>query len=175
MTWSPYENTMLKDIFRSLQEQGVDDPKLFGWLERTAKHFEEDTTSIVDMNKLALKYYFHPRMGGQTSIKVTLPAVLLSSNSARIENWLRAENLFEKDGKGKVRNPYELLPHIEIFDEAEKIKDGAGAMRAYQDMLYGKNSGNVAIKEKYKNALLKYCKLDTLAMVIIWEHWRRFS
>jgi hypothetical protein len=38
-------------------------------------------------------------------------------------------------------------------------------------MLYGKNSGNAAIKEKYKNALLKYCKLDTLAMVIIWEHW----
>ena len=171
MTWSPYENSMLKDIFRSLQEQGVDDPKLFGWLERTAKHFDEDTTSIVDMNKLALKYYFHPRMGGQTSIKVTLPAVLLSSNSARIENWLRADNLFERDAKGKVINPYELLPHIEIFDEAEKVKDGAGAMRAYQDMLYGKNSGNVAIKEKYKNALLKYCKLDTLAMVIIWEHW----
>lgn len=35
----------------------------------------------------------------------------------------------------------------------------------------GKNRGDSVVKEKYKNALLKYCKLDTLAMVIIWEHW----
>ena len=27
------------------------------------------------------------------------------------------------------------------------------------------------IKQKYSGALKKYCKLDTLAMVIIWEHW----
>ena len=39
---------------------------------------------------------------------------------------------------------------IDIFDKAEKVKDGAGAMRAYQDMLYGKHKGNSKIKEEYK-------------------------
>ena len=37
-------------------------------------------------------------------------------------------------------------------------------MRAYQDMLYGKHKGNSKIKDEYKNAFLRYCKLDTLAM-----------
>ena len=48
---------------------------------------------------------------------------------------------------------------------------GTGAMRAYQDMLYGEQKDNEDIKEKYRSSLLQYCKLDTLAMVIIWEYW----
>jgi len=27
-------------------------------------------------------------------------------------------------------------------------------------------------RESYKNALLRYCELDTLAMVMIYEHWK---
>ena len=171
MTWSPYENVMLKNIFNSMKDQGIDDAELHNWLERTAKHFDEDDTNIIDMNILALNYYFHPLMGGRTSIKVTLPAVLHSCSSPRVEKWLKEENLFSRNDAGDLINPYELLPHIEIYEQAEKIKDGAGAMRAYQDMMYGKDSRDSIIKEKYRNGLLKYCKLDTLAMVIIWEHW----
>ena len=26
-------------------------------------------------------------------------------------------------------------------------------------------------REKIKSALLRYCELDTFAMVMIWEHW----
>lgn len=171
MTWSPYENTMLRDIFNSMIEKEIDDIELFNWLKTTAKHYKEDDTNIMDMNKLALKYYFHPMMGGRTSIKVTLPAVLHSSRSPRVEKWLRDENLLKKDDSGNLINPYELLPHLDIYEKAEKIKDGAGAMRAYQDMMYGKDSKNPSIHEQYRKGLLKYCKLDTLAMVIIWEHW----
>ncbi|MDP2387763.1 MAG: hypothetical protein Q8M29_15425 [Bacteroidota bacterium] len=39
-------------------------------------------------------------------------------------------------------------------------------MRAYQDMLYGLAKEDNVKKDAIKNALLKYCKLDTLAMVI---------
>ena len=39
---------------------------------------------------------------------------------------------------------------------------------AYRDMMYGDPSQ----KEKIKRQLLEYCKLDTMAMVIIWEHWK---
>jgi hypothetical protein len=38
-------------------------------------------------------------------------------------------------------------------------------------MVYGLNRDNAEIKEKYKKVLLAYCKLDTLAMIIIFKHW----
>ena len=41
-------------------------------------------------------------------------------------------------------------------------------MKAYNDMMYGDASN----KEKLKNQLLEYCKLDTMAMVIIWTYWK---
>lgn len=44
-------------------------------------------------------------------------------------------------------------------------------MTAYQDMMFGKHRNKPEIRDLYRDALLRYCKLDTLAMVIIWEHW----
>ena len=37
--------------------------------------------------------------------------------------------------------------------------------------MFGLRKGNKGELEKYKQALLRYCKLDSLAMVIIWEYW----
>lgn len=171
MTWSAYENTQLKNVFQKLEELGNPDPELSNWLEWAAAHTKGDDSMIVDMNELCLHHYFHPYMGGRTSIKVTLPAVLQSTTAKKIINWLKAEELYDTDEDGEIINPYELLPPFEIFEKAERIKDGAGAMRGYQDMLYGKHSSDPVKRELYKKALLKYCKLDTLAMVVIWEHW----
>ena len=53
------------------------------------------------------------------------------------------------------------------------IKNGGVAMTAYRDMMFGYGKNNKESKAAIKNALLRYCELDTLAMVIIWEHWRR--
>lgn len=175
MTWSAYENTQLKSVFNKLEELGNPDPELRSWLEWAAAHIKGDDSMIVDMNDLCLRYYFHPYMGGRTSIKVTLPAVLQSTTSERIISWLKAEQLYDTDDDGVIINPYNLLPPFEIIDKAEHIKDGSGAMRGYQDMLYGKHSKDPAKHELYKKALLKYCKLDTLAMVVIWEHWNSLN
>jgi hypothetical protein len=38
-------------------------------------------------------------------------------------------------------------------------------------MMFGLRKGDAGAVEIYKKALLRYCKLDSLAMVIIWEHW----
>ncbi len=172
LTWSPYENSQFKMMLDILDQDVTADPELLDWLNHITMRFEGDQSMILDMNKLALKYYFHPIMGGRTSIKVTLPSVLQASNSPRIQHWLEEEGLFQTDENGNKVNPYKLLPQVEIIEQAEYVKDGSGAMRAYQDMLYGREANNVVVKEAYKQALLKYCKLDTLAMVIIWEHWR---
>ena len=42
-------------------------------------------------------------------------------------------------------------------------------MTAYQDILFGLRENNEELLKSYENALLNYCKLDTLAMVIIWS------
>ena len=114
-------------------------------------------------------------MKGKTSIKWTLPAVLSAFNSKRIENWLKnfeqGLSLFSKDDQDILINPYKLLPPIEIYEKAEALEDGTGAMRTYEDMMFGLRKGDAEAVEIYKKALLRYCKLDSLAMVIIWEHW----
>lgn len=174
MTWSPYENTQLKDLIAELEEQShldKEEQSLLDWLNILVKRHSDDETRICDMHDLAKHYYFHPIMGGRTSVKVTLPAILDTVKSKRVREWLTREGLYSLDKNGKPIDPYHLLPEIEIAELAEKVKDGSGAMRAYQDMLYGVHKNDPSIKEKYKNALLKYCKLDTLAMVIIWERW----
>ena len=53
-----------------------------------------------------------------------------------------------------------------------KVRNGGDAMVAYREMLYGISRNNSDAISAYSDALKKYCKLDTLAMVIIWFHWQ---
>ena len=174
LTWSAYENTQLKAVHNYLEE--LNNPaylELKNWLNRVVSFNKDDTTKLFDMHELAKKYYFHPIMGGRTSIKVTLPAVLNASNSPVIKRWLEAEGLYDIDENGIIINPYKLLPEPEIEVGGQKIivKEGGGAMSAYKDMLYGINKNNPRVKELYEATLKKYCKLDTLSMACIWQHW----
>ena len=171
LTWSPYENTQLRYLLDFIEENGIDNPKLLRWLQATVATKENDPGRIVDLNKVAINCYFHPLMGARTSIKVTLPAVLSSAKSEKIKDLLRAEGLLQFDENGVIQDPYSLLPPSEIYGQSENVHDGTGAMRAYQEMLYGDVSSDRAAQREYEKALLRYCKVDTLAVVIIWEHW----
>ena len=175
LTWSPYENTQLKTVHDYLEQ--LDDPQyeeLKNWLFRVVKFHEDDVTKLLDMHELVKNYYFHPVMGGRTSIKVVLPAVLKASNSSVIEAWLSEEGLYSRDANGDLINPYKLLPAPEIEVGGGKIvvREGGGAISAYRDMLYGINKDNAEVKELYEAALKKYCKLDTLSMACIWQYWK---
>lgn len=170
LTWSKYENTQLRDIYKTMGERNHNEPELLDWLGKLVNRIEGSHNRFVDMNEWAKKYYFHPAMGARTSIKVTLPAVLQSAVSPKIKKYLQDEGLYQEEN-GVISDPYQLLPEIDIAGEPESVSEGTGAMRAYQDMLYGIHKGDKEIREKYRRALLTYCKLDTLAMVIIWEHW----
>jgi len=172
LAWSGYESTQLRYLIEFLEENGMGNAGLLGWLRSIVATSESDIGRIVDLNKVALKYYFHPLMGARTSVKVTLPAVLSSAKSEKITALLKADKLFKVDEQGGLQDPYSLLPPIEIYGEAESVHNGSGAMRAYQEMLYGDVSKDEAAKRKYEKALLQYCKTDTLGMVLIWEHWQ---
>ncbi len=175
LMWATHENTVLRNIYEQMEEYNYDNPMLESWLEKVVKFDKDDFGKFIDMNRFTLENYFHPAMKGKTSIKYTLPAVLQSYKSPRIEHWLKnfesGLSLYSKNGTGIVNNPYNLLPRVCLFEEAERVQDGTGAMRAYEDLMFGLSKGNARAKNDISKALLRYCKLDTLAMVIIWEHW----
>lgn len=171
MIWSPYENTILKDISGSFETMDFKDEELKAWLQRTIRQSKEEDSRIIDMHELAKKYYFHPKMGGRTSIKVTLPAVLAASRSEKIKKYLVDMDVYKVDGDKQIIDPYKLLPKLEVGGEMLDVSNGTDAMMAYQEMLYGRSKGDAKLKAVYENMLLQYCKLDTLAMVIVWEHW----
>jgi len=56
---------------------------------------------------------------------------------------------------------------------ARPVREDAGAMRAYQEMLYGVSRHNEVLKEQWRRLLLQYCELDTAAMVMVWSHWTK--
>jgi hypothetical protein len=51
------------------------------------------------------------------------------------------------------------------------VAEGGGAVRAYEAMMYGLEREDPAARAAWRELLLRYCRLDTLAMVLIWEHW----
>jgi hypothetical protein len=169
LMWSSYENTTLRTIYNQMIERKHNDPELKAWLEKVVKMNKNDTGEFIDMNDITLQHYFHPAMKGKTSIKKTLPAIWNHHPYLHKLSWLK-QYLLIKDGQ--VQSPYNTLSVG--MSEAEKndaVKEGTGAMRAYYEMLYGKGRNNPEENEKIKNALLKYCELDTMAMYIIWRHW----
>ncbi len=165
MTWSNHERTTLRGIANKIEDYFPAEAKLAAWLRGAA-----DGGRIVDMCALAKDGYFHPEMKGSLSIKYVLPAIWRNYPALREVPWFRK---YAATKDGAVLNPYATLPPLPIGEKDELVNEGTGAMRAYQAMLYGEESFNASVKENWKRLLLQYCELDTMAMVIIFEHWCR--
>lgn len=159
--WATHENTILKQI-RAQMDGRHENTQLQEWLEWITDG------RLIDMNDLTLKHYFHPAMKGRTSIKKVLDAVWQINEDLRkrYPEYVKIED-------GKLLSPHKSLPPLEINGQDAFVNEGTGAITAYQAMLYGPQKGDMSIKERWKNLLLQYCKLDTLAMVMIYQHWKR--
>ena len=59
---------------------------------------------------------------------------------------------------------------LQAVEQHTELADGAAAMTAYARLQFE----DVSERERQTTeaALLRYCELDTLAMVMIWEGWR---
>lgn len=81
---------------------------------------------------------------------------------------------------GEVVDPYKLLPpvfedipiaELEALENElpEQLRDGGAAMSAYSRLQFE----DMAPEQRaaIRNALLKYCELDTLAMVMALQGW----
>ncbi len=196
--YAAHENTVLNQIMVQLDDASLgevpDKEELINFIKSiTHGNYHAGTRDMIDLLKLVKWYYYHPRMGGSNSLKYVLPAVLMSSgylqekysqpiygkNSLiRSLNYDDGRVWLRKDAEGNIINPYELLPplfegidddQIEQFLMKSNIQEGGAAMTAYARMQFMQMS--LVEKNAVSRALLKYCELDTLAMVMLWEYW----
>ena len=196
--YAAHENTVLNQILVQLEEISLtevpDKTELIAFI-KTITHGanHQGTRDMIDLLKLVKYYYYHSLMGGSNSLKYVLPAVLNSSEYIQIKysqpiygknSIIKSQNYddgwvwIRKDDNGTVINPYKLLPplfegidddQIEQFLMRSNIQEGGAAMTAYARMQFAQISD--IERESIIKGLLKYCELDTLAMVIVWEYW----
>ena len=154
--WAQHENSILSQIKENESELPPDARDWLAWI--TDKR-------LVDMNQLAVEHYFHPRMKGSTSIKYVLDALWQTRPTLRerFPAYVREEN-------GQLLSPYKTLPSLALAGDELTVQKGTEAILAYQAMLY--QSKDEQEKDQRKQQLLAYCKLDTLAMVMIYWHWQ---
>jgi hypothetical protein len=197
--FAAHENTIINAIINQLESSSEPDAtKLVAFLKTISKstgnqaNFWEGPRSMVDLNKVVKDYYYNPYAKGSNSIKAILPASLNSSpflnekynksleeikvtatNFEPTHIWLKVEN-------GQILNPYKMLPPLfdgwkdsdinETISEMSDIADGGAALTAYEKLQYVDMSDEE--RQEITSGLLKYCELDTLAMVMIYEHFK---
>lgn len=199
--YADHENTYLNFIYeqlRSSEKQETDQEELCSFIQLISKSSDKASSSwkgercMVDLLDLVKRYYYDPYTKGSNSLKYVLPAILNSSKylqekyskpiygskikSLNFKDWAWVNFI-----DGKVQDPYKCLPKVikEVSEEQEslllyeedEINHGGLAMTAYCMMQFS----DIAEQEKQSiiKALLQYCELDTLAMVMLYEYLRQ--
>ena len=197
--YSYHENTILNAIYEQLINSDEPDKEELIEFIKSISHSKKDSTTswegyrdMVDLWDIVKRYYYNPLTKGSNSIKDVLPAVLNSSKyirekySKRIKDIDLSSKNFPEDHiwltikDGASLSPYKMLPSVfqnwteeeieNTLSEIEDIANGGAALTAYSKLQYS-DIGKSEIDELTK-ALLKYCELDTLAMVMIFEHFK---
>ncbi len=204
--WAMHENTVLNQLRRQLLAHPTPPPDrdaLVAFVESiTQRDADEGKTRIygrrdmVDLCKLAERYFFHPSTKGGSSLKKVLPALMQCSERLR-ELYgqpsyggpdMPSKNLstpiaWWQERDGQVVDPYDLLPPVfsdfskQEVDSMEagfatKLQEGGAAMAAYGRLQF--EAIDVKERQAIERALLRYCELDTLAMVMAVQAWTGF-
>lgn len=198
--YSHHENTYLNMIYRQLRgDQSIipDRDDLCDFIKSVSQSVKESADkwvgdrNMVDLLELVKRYYYDPATNGSNSIKHVLPAMLNSSRflqekyskplygasdgitSSNFKNWQWI--VFDSDS---IVDPYSLLPKMfqdvsdkdmRILSEDDELKNGGAALTAYARMQFEEMTEYE--REEIQKALLKYCELDTMAMLMIYENW----
>jgi hypothetical protein len=197
--YSNHENTIVNAIYLQLLNSDESDSNELIHFIKSISHSKSDSVEkwkgnrdMVDLWEIVKKYYYNPLTKGSNSIKYVLPAILNSCEYLQIkyskplkEIGLSSQNFNENHmwlshHDGVYDNPYKKLPKLfedwteeeldEIVSGMEELADGGAALTAYGKMQYTDISETEL--NELSTALLKYCELDTLAMVMLFEHLR---
>ena len=196
-----HENSVLNQIKDQLAASSEPDKdSLIEFLDsitqtRGQNHVRAGGRNMVDLYQMVIQYYYDPETHGSNSIKDVYPAVLKRSQALQDKyskpiygtEQIRSLNLknqiwVQKNASGEILSPYSSLPPIfrdidlpsdqRIFAN-EELKEGGSASAAFIRLQFEEMSDPE--REAIRAALLRYCELDTLAMVMIVEHWRELT
>ena len=191
--YAHHEQQVLEDMADQVENRNA---RLAAWARGLMNSSKGDHGQgkgrMVDLQKILLQRYYHPLARGSNSLKKILPAIL-SPEGKLYQKYSRPvygsesmPSLNIEKGKAWVSatswDPYKLLPPVAagipkgtekvygVEGKDDKIDQGGAAMTAYAKVQFTQCSKEeVAGIEK---ALLQYCELDTLAMVMLWEEWQ---
>ena len=197
--YSNHENTILNAIYiQLLNSDELDKDSLITFIH-SISHSKKDSAlkwkgerDMVDLWDIEKRYYYNPLTKGSNSLKAVLPSSLAKSEylQTKYSQPISQINVTSKNFSdehiwlviedGTIRNPYNLLPSVfegwsenqieETLSDIEDISNGGAALTAYSKLQYTDMSQNEI--NELTNSLLKYCELDTLAMVMIYEHFK---
>ncbi|GAA4314625.1 hypothetical protein GCM10023115_28180 [Pontixanthobacter gangjinensis] len=200
--YSNHENSVLNQIYQQLCDSNETDKEELKTFIRSITKASGSIAenwigerNMIDLCEVIKDYYYNLHMGGSNSIKTVLPAALKTSKllqekySKPISEIGMSSNNFQEDHSwlqiknGEIQSPYKSLPPLfEDWDEEQldatvsemgSIADGGAALTAYGKLQYTDMPEEERLE--IKNSLLKYCELDTLAMVMIYEHLRELT
>ena len=187
--YATHENSILNAIYDQLIDSDeTDKNELMDFIQSVTNKKENNKLiwrgerDMIDMCDLVKKYFYDSYMKGSNSIKVVLPAVIkicefvnkkyskkigeINTTSLNFSNdhvWIQDGNL----------DPYSSLPIPDFstitkpVGDINKLNNGGDALTAYAKIQYLEMSAQE--RKIIKESLLKYCELDTLAMVMIYE------
>lgn len=197
--YAAHENSFLNTIYKQLKNsEEPDREELCSFIQTITQSVNGSVEkwtgdrNMIDMCELVKRYYYNPATNGSNSIKYVLPAILNSSKFLQekyshpvygAKDGIKSHNY--KDWtwivfkEGQVADPYKLLPNMfqdvdtkdfELLNSNDEIRDGGAALTAYAKMQFEEMSD--LERNEIRKALLKYCELDTFAMVMIYEGWK---
>ena len=202
--YSAHENTYLNTIHNQLEDDtSIEAHKQQGMMNfiKSITHSTKKSLQswsgerdMVDLWELVKRYYYDPHTNGSTSIKAILPAIINSSTFIKEKYTLPIygamggiisrnfkDHIWVKEEEGELLDPYKQLPTLFqdisahdaqlLFDDTE-LSNGGAALTAYAKLQFTEMSDYE--REALSQGLLKYCELDTLAMVMIYEAWREW-
>ena len=199
--WAMHENTVLNQMRAQMLQNPdalVGLAELIAFIEHITIRPGDGKAKIVgsrnmiDLCEIAEKFYFHPFTKGSTSLKKVLPALMRSSTFLReaygkptyggpgMSLNFEQPVAWWQIRDGEVIDPYRLLPpvfedvsaqELEAAEEglSEELREGGAAMAAYGRLQF--EDLPQAQRGAITSALLRYCELDTLAMVMAVQAW----
>ena len=176
--WYPHERTTLKAIQKQIIKLQLTSEfeKELAFIETL---FPGGDRELIDLFALAKHGVFYPNTKGSNSIKDILPATINhsiflqnkykkpiygSSNGIKSLNY-KDVAWAKKSGKN-YRDPYDIIKDY----SNEAISEGGMAATTFAKLQFEDLTEDE--RESLKTALLRYCELDTLAMVMIAESWQ---
>jgi hypothetical protein len=192
--WWDHERTVLGEIAEQLAgtttAEAPDRDQLIAFIA-TLRGATGANGRLLDLGRTVHRTVFLPGTRGSSSLKRVLPALLALSDRLRgrysqpiygSDSGIPSLNFrnqawLQMDANGNVRDPYKLLgervddPDLlgleDLEEEGSAVADGGAAMVAYGLLQTGLL--DQAQRQRLRSQLLRYCELDTLAMVFAWE------